>query len=245
MVIKGTDDAVQGTAAGVRYVALPPARGSTPTDRLVLLWHLVGQPGTPEDMAAALPLRDVPAWRVHLALPTTAPPATEDADPVTDWYAPLVESSVAAVPALLEHLRDRLGTTPAPVDLVGGSAGGHIALLTAARRLAPVARVAVVNPAITAEAVVDASTAHHGLRYEWTPAARRAARDLDVLAHAPHWQVPLLVVRGDQEYPAFRPVQDALHAAVPGSRLVQVPGLAHMLVSHTDLVDAEVTAWLA
>ncbi|MFT7839126.1 hypothetical protein Q5530_23540 [Saccharothrix sp. BKS2] len=243
MVIKGTTGTVHGTAAGVRYVALPPAHG--PTDRLVLLWHLVGHPGTPEDMATALPLRDVPAWRVYPALPATTPPDTTGADPITDWYAPLVESSVAAVPTLLEHLRDRLGTAPAPVDLVGGSAGGHIALLTAARRLTPVRRIAVINPAVTAEAVVDASTAHHGLHHDWTPAARDAARDLDVLAHAPHWPAPLLLVRGDQEYPAFRPVQDALHTAVPGSRLVQVPGLAHMLVSHTDLVDAEVTAWLA
>jgi hypothetical protein len=40
-------------------------------------------------------------------------------------------------------------------------------------------------------------------------------------------------------------VQDQLVAAVPGARLVEVPGLAHMLVTEQDVVDAEITAWLA
>ncbi|GAA1284973.1 hypothetical protein [Saccharothrix xinjiangensis] len=259
MVIRGTDDVVEGTAAGVRYVALPPTDDRTgddragedragedrqPGDRVVLVWHLLGEPGNPRDMATALPLHGVDAWRVYPALPVTEPdPARSDV--VTSWYAPLVESSVAAVPALLEHLRDALGVNPGPVDLVGGSAGGHVALLTAARGVTPVRRVAVVNPAVTAESVVAASTEHVGLRYEWSPEARRVARELDVSAHAPRWRTPLLVVRGEQEYPAFRPVQDALVDTVPDARLVEVPGLAHMLVSHTHEVDAEVTAWLA
>jgi pimeloyl-ACP methyl ester carboxylesterase len=68
---------------------------------------------------------------------------------------------------------------------------------------------------------------------------------LDVLARARRVDVPLLVVRGEGEYAAFRPVQAALCAAVPGARLVDVPGLAHMLVTGQDVVDAEVTAWLA
>ncbi|MFD7659687.1 alpha/beta fold hydrolase [Actinosynnema sp. NPDC059797] len=249
MVIRGTGGPVEGTAAGVPYVALPPAHDRTGNGRrgrsgVVLVWHLLGEPGTPHDMAAALPLHGLDAWRVYPALPVTEPDPTRS-DVVTSWYAPLVESSVAAVPALLDHLRDELALDPGPVDLVGGSAGGHVALLTAARGVASVRRVAVVNPAVTAESVVAASTEHHGLRYEWSPESRRVARELDVTAHAPNWRAPLLVVRGELEYPAFRPVQTALVDAVPGARLVEVPGLAHMPVSHADVVNAEVTAWLA
>ncbi|GAB2958856.1 hypothetical protein [Saccharothrix stipae] len=178
--------------AGVRFVAAPPARGGR---RLVVVWHLLGEPGTPEAMAEALPLTGVDAWRLYAALPAWG----EGPDPVADGYAAMVESAVAAMPALVEAARDRLGCDDGPVDLVGGSAGGHVCLVTAARDVVAVRRV----------------------------------------------DVPLLVVRGEGEYAAFRPVQAALCAAVPGARLVDVPGLAHMLVAARDVVDAEVTAWLA
>ena len=167
-------------------------------------------------------------------------------DGLVDGYAPMVESAVAAMPELVEKARAQLGCDDGPVDLVGGSAGGHVSLLTAARGVVAVRRVAVVNPAVTARAVVEASIAVGALdSYTWTDASQAAAEPLDVLARAGELDVPLLVVRGEQEYPEFRPVQDALCAAVPGSRLVEVPGLAHMLVTRQDRVDAEVTAWLA
>ena len=230
---------ITGEAAGVRFVAVPPRRDGR---RLVVVWHLLGEPGTPEAMAEALPLAGVDAWRLYAALP----PWGEGPDPVADGYVPLVESAVAAMPALVAAARDRLGCDDGPVDLVGGSAGGHIALTTAVRGAVPVRRVAVVNPAVRVEAVVQASIAQGALdAYDWTDASRAAAEPLDVLARADKLDVPLLVVRGDQEYAAFRPVQAALCASVPGARLADVPGLAHMLVTATDVVDAEVTAWLA
>ncbi|CCH31562.1 hypothetical protein ABZ816_04700 [Actinosynnema sp. NPDC047251] len=228
---------ITGTAAGVPYVALPPRTGG----RLVLVWHLIGEPATPQDMAKALPLTGVDAWRVYLPLP--APPQTGDA--VTDFYAPLVTTAVDQVAPVVAALRAELGCDDGPVDLVGGSAGGHIALLTALDAVVPVRRVAALNPAVSAQAVVQASI-DAGLlaSYDWTPAATEAARPLDVLARADQLRAPLLVVRGEHEYPAFRPVQDRLHAAVPGSKLVDVPDLPHMLVTQLDVVEREVVTWL-
>jgi pimeloyl-ACP methyl ester carboxylesterase len=227
---------IRGTAAGVPFVALPPRSGR----RLVVAWHLIGTPGTPDEMAAALPLAGVDAWRVYLALPVR----DRHGDALVDWYAPVVSRAVARFPAALAALREALPCDDGPVDLVGGSAGGHVALLTAARE-GGVRRVAVVNPAVTAEAVVDASVDAGVLEpYEWTPRAKAAAGPLDVLTAADRIGVPLLVVRGEHEYPAFRPSQDALCAAVQGSRLVEVPGLPHMLTVNVDEVDGEVTAWL-
>ncbi|ONI86669.1 hypothetical protein ALI22I_23860 [Saccharothrix sp. ALI-22-I] len=230
---------ITGEAAGVQFVAVPPAAGGR---RLVVVWHLLGEPGTPEAMAEALPLTGVDAWRVYAALPAWG----EGPDPVVLGYAPMVESAVAAMPALVEAARDRFGCDGGPVDLVGGSAGGHIALTTTARGVVPVRRVAVVNPAVTVEAVVEASIGTGALdSYTWTDASRAAVEPLDVLARAEKLTIPLLVVRGEQEYPAFRPVQAALCAAAPDARLVDVPGLAHMLVTQQDRVDAEMSAWLA
>lgn len=227
---------ITGTAAGVPYVALPPRTGG----RLVLVWHLLGEPGTPGDMAATLPLPDLDAWRVYPALPLRDP----SPDFLLDGYAPLVTAAADAVPDLVTALRGELGCA-GPVDVVGGSAGGHVALLTAVRGEVPVRRVAVVNPAVTAESVVEASVAASVLPgYDWTPAARAAAAPLDVLAAADRLTAPLLVVRGADEYPAFRPVQQRLCDAVPGAKLVDVPGLAHMLVTRVDQVQAEVSAWL-
>ncbi|XVS60634.1 alpha/beta fold hydrolase [Actinosynnema sp. CA-299493] len=230
---------ITGEAAGVRFVATPPAGGSR---RLVVVWHLLGEPGTPEAMTQALPLTGVDAWRLYAALPAWG----EGPDQVVDGYAAMVQTAVAAMPALVAAARAELGCDDGPVDLVGGSAGGHIALLTAARRVVPVRRVAVVNPAVRVQAVVEASIEVGAVdSYTWTDASRAAVEPLDVLARASELDVPLLVVRGEQEYPAFRPVQARLCAAVPGARLVDVPGLAHMLVTARDVVDAEVTAWLA
>ncbi|MFE2756991.1 alpha/beta fold hydrolase [Actinosynnema sp. NPDC059335] len=230
---------ITGEAAGIRYVATPPAGDGR---RLVLVWHLLGEPDTPEAMARALPLAGVDAWRLYPALPAWG----QGDDPVADGYAPLVEAALAATPELVGAARERLGCDDGPVDVVGGSAGGHVALLTAVRRVVPVRRVAVVNPAVTARAVVEASLDVGALEsHHWTDASLAAAEPLDVAARADRLDVPLLVVQGEQEYEAFRPVQRALVDAVPGARLARVPGLAHMLVTRQDVVDAEVSAWLA
>ncbi|ACU37333.1 hypothetical protein KCV87_02890 [Actinosynnema pretiosum subsp. pretiosum] len=223
---------ITATAAGLDCVVLPPRTGN----RLVLLWHLLGTPGSPAAMAAALPLREVDAWRAYLPLP----PVPEGADVLVDRYAPLVETALAVLPDALADLRAELGVPDGPVDLVGGSAGGHIALLAAARALVPVRRVAAVNPATDALSVVTVNDPH----YEWSPRAREVERDLRV---APTITAPVLIVRGAQERPAMVPGQNALARALPDARLLDLPDLAHMVDTpeRASAVDREVGSWLA
>jgi len=62
------EHALTGEAAGVPFVALPPGEKATKPP-LVVVWHMTDPPRSETAMAAALPLRDVPAWRVYLGLP--------------------------------------------------------------------------------------------------------------------------------------------------------------------------------
>lgn len=224
---------IRGTAAEVPYAALPPSgRGR----RLVVVWHLLGEPDTPPGMAAALPLAGLDAWRVYLALP----PRGQGPDVLLDGYAPVVLGALESFPRVVEALREQLRLDQGPVDVVGGSAGGHVALLAAARAEVAVRRVAAINPAVTASAVAAVSRQH----YDWTPRSRAFADAVDLCALAGRITAPVLLVQGEREYPAFRPEQLALHRALPDSRLVVVPDLEHMLVGPTGAVEAEVAAWL-
>src|ERR671914_2363759 len=58
---------ITGTAAGVPFTALPPADGGPAP--LILTWHMLDAPRSDAAFAAALPMNDVPAWRVHLGMP--------------------------------------------------------------------------------------------------------------------------------------------------------------------------------
>ena len=62
-------DAVTGTAAGVPFTALPPPAATDSPAPLLVTWHVLDAPRTDAAFAAALPLADVPAWKVHLGMP--------------------------------------------------------------------------------------------------------------------------------------------------------------------------------
>lgn len=109
------EDAVFGTAAGVPFVALPPAgiEGRAP---MVAVWHPLGPAGSPAEMAAAVPLRGLPAWRVYLGLPRTGERAVApapDADFVIDRYTPIVDRAAAEFPAAWAVLRERFRSVTA------------------------------------------------------------------------------------------------------------------------------------
>jgi hypothetical protein len=58
--------AITGTAAGVPFTALPPVDdGAAP---LIVTWHMLDAPKSDAAFAAALPMNDLPAWRVHLGM---------------------------------------------------------------------------------------------------------------------------------------------------------------------------------
>ncbi len=49
------------------FTALPPAADAPAP--LLVTWHMLDAPRSDAAFAAALPLHDLPAWRVHLGMP--------------------------------------------------------------------------------------------------------------------------------------------------------------------------------
>src|SRR3979490_2575750 len=58
---------ITGTAAGVPFTGLPPADDSAAP--LIVTWHMLDAPRSNAAFAAALPMNDLPAWRVYLGMP--------------------------------------------------------------------------------------------------------------------------------------------------------------------------------
>ncbi|GIJ45626.1 hypothetical protein Val02_25120 [Virgisporangium aliadipatigenens] len=266
-------DAITGTAAGVPYTALPPSAPGNGTAPLLIAWHMMDAPRTDAAFAAALPLHDVPAWRVHLGMPWTGrrpyPQGEQDAgeDPVRKYLEPVIGQAVTEFPDALDALRRELPVDDGPVAVLGGSLGGAVALRVLAEGQTPVAAAAVVNAAIRARTVVDLFDTVRGTTYEWAPDAETTAdrhdfvaRATDIAARTP--QPPLLVVSGDDDFPTFRQDASALVAALQAAydspatvALAAVPGLAHPLAERPGehpapqtpearRVDEAITAWL-
>jgi hypothetical protein len=68
-MIHTPSDQIAGHAAGVPFVALPPAGGRRASAPVVVAWHLLDPPRTEAAFAAAVPLRGLDAWRIYLGLP--------------------------------------------------------------------------------------------------------------------------------------------------------------------------------
>ncbi|MEU4235870.1 alpha/beta hydrolase [Actinoplanes sp. NPDC026619] len=251
--------AIIGTAAGVPFTALPPAAGGPAP--LVVTWHMMDAPCTDEAFAAALPLSGVEAWRIHLGMPWCGPRSYPEGyelsrrDPMMLYVDPVVRQAADEFPAALADLRKRFPITDAPIGVVGGSLGGAVALTVTASKVVPVAALAVVNAAIRASSVVELVSGLSEQPYPWNDSARAAADRLDFVARATDLHsTALLVVSGDEDYPAFRADAAALAAAVPNAQLTTVPGLAHPLAERPGdqpapqtpeaaTVDAAITAW--
>jgi len=80
------------------------------------------------------------------------------------------------------------------------------------------------------------------------PGMRRmlvAAADADLRDVLPSVAVPTLFVYGAEDARAPRPVAEAMHRAVPGSRLVLVPGAGHdVALEAPQAFDDEVRGFL-
>jgi pimeloyl-ACP methyl ester carboxylesterase len=253
---------ISGVAAGVPFTALPPsADGPAP---LVIAWHLLDAPCTDAAFAAALPMRDLPAWRVFLGLPMcgrrSAPNGQEAIvelareDIVLRYIDNLLRQAAGEFPAALGEIRDRFGIAEGPIGVVGGSMGGAVASLVLAEPPVPIAAGALLNAAIRARSVVDVVEQGMGIAYTWTDAARHAADRLDFVARAHDMaDVPVLVVSGELDHPELR--ADAIDlAAALNTKLVSVPGLDHPLAErpgtepapqlpNARIVDEAVTGW--
>lgn len=269
-------DAVTGTAAGVPFTALPPRTSDVSRQDhapLIITWHMLDAPRTDAAFAAALPMAEVPAWRVHLGMPMCGarmPAGGVDEvfalardDAVSSFLVPFVESAVAEFPAALAAVRAQLPVDDGPVTIVGASLGGAVALQVLADAEIPVHAAVLINPAIRVSSAVPLVEPMAGHRYEWSEQARQRCADLDFVARAREIAPPpLLIVSGDDDHPEFRADAADLVAALRGQdgdpgRIEQigVPGLAHPLADEPGMepapqradahaVDEIVTRWL-
>jgi len=252
---------ITGTAAGVPFTALPPADSGATS--LVVTWHMLDAPRSDAAFAAALPMNDLPAWRVHLGMPmcgarmvdgsTDAIVELLQKDPLMSVLHPFVQQATEEFPAALASIRARLPVDDGPVGVLGGSLGGAVALRILAETDIPVFAGAVVNAAIRMRSVVDLFPGD----YPYDAESESVVDSLDFVAKADiiAGRAPLLVVSGELDHPALRAdALDLVEALGDRAELLSIPGLAHPLADEPGIepapqlplareVDAGLTTW--
>ncbi|HEX8629821.1 MAG TPA: prolyl oligopeptidase family serine peptidase [Catenuloplanes sp.] len=260
---------IRGVAAGVPFVALPPRAGAG-APGLVVAWHLMDPPRSPDAFAGTLPLADLPAWRVYLELPlhgSRAPAGGPEAffqlvvsDAVSNVLEPIVEQAAAEFPAVLADLRERFSVRDGPLGLLGGSIGAAVAQLVLAEGDLPVRAAALVSPVVQLRGMVEVNERMFGMPYTWTAESTAAADRIDFLARVAditRRDAAMLIVTGEDDA-AFREPAETLHKLLAdGSTncsLVCVPAMGHALADEPGVepdrpnaaavrVDAAVTQW--
>jgi len=253
--------AITGTAAGVPFTALPPAHGGPAP--LIVTWHMLDAPRSDAAFAAALPMDDLPAWRVHLGMPMCGARMVDGSmdagaelmrkDVLMAFLYPFVRQATEEFPAALAAIRAQLPVDDGPIGLLGGSLGGAVALRVLADAETPVFAAAVVNPAIRLRSVVDLFPGD----YPYDADSNKAADSLDFVARANTLagRAPLLVVSGELDHPGLRADAITLVDALgDDAELLSIPGLAHPLADEPGIepapqlplareVDAGLTRW--
>jgi dienelactone hydrolase len=258
----GEHDAVTGVAAGVPYVALPPA-GTRDAAPLVVAWHLNDPPRSAAAMAAALPLSGISAWRVYLDLPMHGARQLSGGlsefmqlgyqDAVLKVFEPQVSQAVDEFPAALAALWDRLPVPDGPIGLVGASIGTLPAQLVMADGLVPVSAAALISPVIQLAEVVAVNERRFGVSYPWTDESQAVADRLDLVARAAEIagrepQPALLMVTGGDDDPAFAEQTQRLQAALlqryhdpQRVAVTTIPGMAHAFAQEPGIEPAPPT----
>lgn len=252
---------ITGTAAGVPFTALPPADDDPAP--LLVTWHMLDAPRSDAAFAAALPMHDLPAWRVHLGMPMCGARMVDGSmdaglelmrkDPLMAFLYPFVQQAFEEFPAALASVRAQLPVDDGPIGVLGGSLGGAVALRVLAETEVAVAAGAVVNGAIRMRSIVDLFPGD----YPYDAESTKAVDSLDFIPKADviARRAPLLVVSGELDHPGLR--ADAVRLADDvGERaeLLSIPGLAHPLADEPGIepapqlppartVDAGLTAW--
>ena len=259
------DAVVSGVAAGVPYVALPPAgRHQSEPVPLIIAWHLNDPPRSAAAMAAALPLAAAAAWRVYLDLPMHGrrqlPGGLAEfmqlgyQDAVLKVFEPEVTQAVEEFPAVLAELRTRLPVAGGPVALVGASVGALPAQLVMAAGSARVSAAALISPVIQLAEVVAANERRFAVTYPWSDASRAVAARFDFVSRAGEIaaldpQPAILLVTGDEDDPAFalqaRQLQAGLRQRYRDPKrvdLVSIPGMGHAFAAEPGIEPAPQTA---
>ncbi|MET8850698.1 prolyl oligopeptidase family serine peptidase [Amycolatopsis sp. NPDC004625] len=245
---------VEGIAAGVPFVAVPPADESAPA-ALLAGWHLMDEPASERAMAEAVPMAGLQAWRVYFGLPLSGKRLPEGGpaevfrraseDAVLNVFGPVTEQAAAEFPAALAELRDRLPGATGPLGVFGGSAGALVALEVLARGDAAITAAAVASPIVQLTPMIAANERRFGVSYAWSERSREVAARHDYLDRAGELTAPLLVVTGADDDIAVREPAEALREKL-GIELVVVDGMAHEFPPGTPeaaRVDAAFTEW--
>jgi len=265
----GDQPAIRDVAAGVPFVALPPASGRRSGVPIVAAWHLMDAPRTEAAFAAAVPLRGLDAWRVFFGLPMTGarmPAGGPDelirlgyADAVLNLKRPIVCGAAEEFPAAFHAVCAQLDIEPSAVGLMGGSDGAAVAQLVLAEGEIPVHAAVLISPVIQLRRAVEAVSEQFHMTYAWSEASRALADRLDFVARVDalaHAAVQVIV--GADDHPAFREPAAALQAALlargVAAEFVTIPEMAHALADepgleptpqtpHAATVDRHAVGW--
>ncbi|WP_432513478.1 alpha/beta fold hydrolase [Kineococcus sp. SYSU DK001] len=255
-----------GTAAGVPYVALPPAT-PRPDAPVVVAWHLLDAPRTPQAFAAALPLAGLDAWRLYLGLPMSGARmpaggmeevlALAARDMTGLVHGRIAREALAEFPAAWAALRGELGLGGGPVALVGGSMGAMVAQLVAVSGVVAPRALALLSPLIELRVTLPFIADVLGVELVESPGNEELLEQCDFVVRAAELAgVPRLVVAGDQDAPFFLERIAAQRAALPDTRYEEIAGMGHALADepgleaapqtpHAVRVDELVTGFLA
>lgn len=249
-------ETVEGVAAGVPFVAVPPGDPGAPA-ALVAGWHLMDAPAGERAMAEAVPMAGLQAWRVYFGLPLSGARLPEGGpgevfrraseDAVLNVFEPVTEQAAGEFPAALAELRDRLPGATGPLGVFGGSAGAIVALEVLARGDAEITAAAVASPVVQLAPMIAANERRFGVSYVWTERSRAVAARYDYVDRAAELTAPLLLVTGADDDIAVREPAAALREKL-GTELVTVDGMAHEFPPGTPAaarVDAAFSDWFA
>jgi dienelactone hydrolase len=214
---------------------------------LIVTWHMLDAPRSNAAFAAALPMNDLPAWRVHLGMPMCGARMVDGStdavvelfrkDALMSFLYPFVRQATEEFPAALESIRAQLPVDDGPIGVLGGSLGGAVALRILADTEIPVFAGAVVNDAIRMRSVVDLFPDD----YRYDAESEKAVDSLDCVPKAEviAGRAPLLVVSGALDHPALR--ADAfcfVDALGERSELLSIPGSTHPLADEPGIEPA-------
>jgi dienelactone hydrolase len=169
------------------------------------------------------------------------------------YLNPIVGQAAEEFPAALAQLREQLPVNNGALGVVGGSAGGAVALEILTRTEIPIKAAALVNPAVRARSVVELLQDTIGGPYLWNEQPRAAADRLDFVARAGDIaartpQPPLLVISGELDFPMLRADAAELVGLTTVANLphplAEQPGLEPApQLSATKVVDEAMTQW--
>jgi pimeloyl-ACP methyl ester carboxylesterase len=245
---------ITGHAAGVPFLAFPPAGGPPASAPAVVAWHLQDPPRSEAAFAAALPLQGLDAWRVYLGLPLSGSRLPEGGvdelmrlgfeDAVLKLHRPVVYGATEEFRPAFQELRKQLGLDAGPIGVLGGSIGSAVAQLVLAEGQLEISAAVLVSPVVQLRRAVEAVGRRYGVSYAWSDESNAVAERLDFVARAGELarsHPAVLLVVGEQDDAGIREPAAELAAALDRAEVVTVPGMEHALAEEPGIEPAPQT----